>query len=48
MVIYDQWPYMTMRDILDVVFMVQREGIQIDRFLLLEGDQLSQSACYLP
>jgi hypothetical protein len=31
MVIYDQWPYMTMLGILEVVFIDLREGIQIDR-----------------
>jgi len=34
MVIYDQWPYMTMFGILEVVFIALREGIQIDRLLI--------------
>jgi len=37
MVIYDQWPYMTMPGILEVVFTALREGIQIDRLLFEEG-----------
>ena len=39
MVIYDQWPYMTMLDIPDVVFIALRAEIQIDMLLLGEGDQ---------
>jgi len=37
MVIYDQWPYMTMLGILEAVFMVLCEGIQIDRLLFEKG-----------
>jgi hypothetical protein len=37
MVIYDQWPYMTMLGTLDVVFINLREGIQIDRLLFEEA-----------
>jgi len=33
MVIYDQWSYMTMPGILEVVFKDLREGIQFDRLL---------------
>ena len=36
MVIYDQWSYMTMIGILEVVFIALREGIRIDRLLLCE------------
>ena len=32
-VIYDQWPYMTMIDALEVMFTALREVIQIDRLL---------------
>ena len=31
MVIYDQWSYMTMRGILEVVSTALRKGIKIDR-----------------
>ncbi len=37
MVIYDHWSYMTMLGILEVVFMILREGIQIDRLLFEES-----------
>jgi hypothetical protein len=37
MVIYDQWPYMTMLGILEGVFIALREAIQIDRLLFEEG-----------
>ena len=37
MVIYDQWSYMTMLGILEVVFTALRGGIQIDRLLLEES-----------
>jgi hypothetical protein len=35
-VIYDQWPYMTMIDALEVMFTALREVIQIDRLLFEE------------
>jgi len=37
MVIYDQWSYMTMLGILDMIFIALREGIQIDRLLFEES-----------
>jgi hypothetical protein len=37
MVIYDQWSYMTMPGIFEVVFIDLREGIQIDRLLFEES-----------
>ena len=37
MVIYDQWSYMTMVGILEVVFIAFRQGIQIDRLLFEES-----------
>jgi hypothetical protein len=37
MVIYDQWPYMTMFGFLETMFTALREGIQIDRLLFEEG-----------
>jgi hypothetical protein len=36
MVIYDQWPYMTIIDTLEVMFTALREVIQIDRLLFQE------------
>ena len=35
--IYDQWSYMTMLGVLDVVFITLGEGIQIDRRLFVKG-----------
>jgi hypothetical protein len=37
MIIYDQWPYMTMIDILELVSIVLREEIQTDRLLFEKG-----------
>ena len=37
MVIFDQWPYMTMLGTLEEVFTALRGGIQIDRLLLEES-----------
>ena len=37
MVIYDQWPYMTMPGTLEVMFTALREGIRIDRLLFEEN-----------
>ena len=37
MVIYDQWPYMTMLGILEVMFTALREGIRKDRLLFEEN-----------
>jgi len=37
MVIYDQWSYMTMLGILEVVFIPVSVGIQIDRLLFEES-----------
>ena len=36
-VIFDQWLYMTMPGIIDVVFIALREGIQFDRLLFKES-----------
>jgi hypothetical protein len=37
MIIYDQWLYMTMIDILELVSIVLREEIQTDRLLFEKG-----------
>jgi hypothetical protein len=37
MVAYDQWSYMTIFGIFEVVFIVLREGIQIDRLLFVDS-----------
>jgi len=37
MVIYDQWSYMTMVGIFEVLFNAFRQRIQIDRMLFEEG-----------
>jgi hypothetical protein len=34
MVIFDQWPYMTMLGILEVVFIALRDGIQIRQVVI--------------
>jgi hypothetical protein len=36
-VIFDQWPYMTMLGVLEVMFIVLREKLQIGRLLLEEN-----------
>jgi hypothetical protein len=40
MVIFDQWPYMTMLGALEVMFTALGEGIQIDRLLLEESREV--------
>ena len=43
MVIYDQWPYMTMFAILEVVLITFREGMRIDRRMNSVAVTLSSS-----